>query len=100
MSTDRLRELHDEYAWEVNAAIEEGREDLVWRLVDDYVDAAMREMAGEDGSGGGRPGGTRCGRPPVGGRPAAAPPPPPMVPVRLLRQQRRPLTVHLFEFLR
>jgi hypothetical protein len=41
-----LRELHDEYAWEVNAAIEEGREDLVWRLVDDYLVQAMAVMTG------------------------------------------------------
>jgi hypothetical protein len=64
MSTDRLRELHDEYAWEVNAAISEGREDLVWRLVDDYVEAAMREMTGDYGSGCDRPDCTMCVRPP------------------------------------
>ena len=33
--TDRLRDLHDAYSWELNAAIGEGREDLVAGLVDD-----------------------------------------------------------------
>ena len=36
-----LRELHDTYVWQVNAAIEEGREDLVARLADRYVDEAL-----------------------------------------------------------
>src|ERR1051325_3120890 len=40
----RLRALHDSYAWEVNAAIGEGRLDLVWRLADDYVDEALELM--------------------------------------------------------
>jgi hypothetical protein len=63
-STDRLRELHDEYAWEVNAAIAEGREDLVWRLVDDYAEAALRVMAGVfDGNACERPGCAMCTRP-------------------------------------
>jgi hypothetical protein len=44
---DRLRELHDMYAWEVNAAIAEGREDLVWKLADDYLERAMRLMTEE-----------------------------------------------------
>jgi len=41
----RLRRLHDEYAWRVNAAIAEGREDLVWRLSDAYLEEAMQLMA-------------------------------------------------------
>jgi hypothetical protein len=64
----RLRELHDAYAWEVNAAIEEGREDLVWRLVDDYLDRAVRELADGYGTGCDRPGCAVCVRP----RPAVA----------------------------
>ncbi len=39
--TEQLRELHDYYAWEVNAAVGEGRLDLVWRLADEYVDSAL-----------------------------------------------------------
>jgi hypothetical protein len=41
----RLRDLHDEYVWEVNAAIGEGREDLVRRLVDDHLHKAMQVMS-------------------------------------------------------
>ena len=40
----RLRDLHDLYVWEINAAVGEGREDLVWTLADDYFDQAMRAM--------------------------------------------------------
>ena len=45
--TERLRELHEDYAWQVNAAIGEGREDLIARLSDDYLRKAMQMMAGE-----------------------------------------------------
>jgi len=45
--TERLRELHEDYAWQVNAAIGEGREDLVKRLSDEYLIKAMQMMAGE-----------------------------------------------------
>jgi hypothetical protein len=41
----RLRDLHDECVWEVNAAIGEGREDLVRELVDDHLDRALRIMS-------------------------------------------------------
>lgn len=44
----RLRLLHDEYVSAVNSAVEEGREDLVERLVADYPDAALRVMAEYD----------------------------------------------------
>jgi len=48
LDAERLRELHDEYVWEINAAIGEDRMDLVWQLADDYVDLALRLMiAGE-----------------------------------------------------
>ena len=39
---ERLRELHDTYVWEVNAAVGEDRMDLVWQLADDYLDQALR----------------------------------------------------------
>jgi hypothetical protein len=32
--TERLRDLHEDYAWQVNAAIGEDREDLVRKLSD------------------------------------------------------------------
>jgi hypothetical protein len=59
----RLRDLHDEYAWEVNAAVAEGREDLVWRLVDDYLAEAMREMTDAYVDACQRPDCTMCARP-------------------------------------
>jgi hypothetical protein len=61
----RLRGLHDEYVWEVNAAIGEGREDLVRQLVDDYLDTAMRMMSELYGGTCERPDCAICtGRPP------------------------------------
>jgi hypothetical protein len=59
----RLRDLHDAYVWEVNSAIEEGREDLVWRLVDDYLVQAMAEMTGAYADACERPNCTICARP-------------------------------------
>ena len=40
----QLQALHDTYAWEVNAAVGEGRLDLVWQLADDYFDLAVAMM--------------------------------------------------------
>ena len=45
--TARLRELHDHYVWMVNAAVAEGRQDLVDSYCADYVDEAVRIMAGD-----------------------------------------------------
>jgi len=39
---EQLRELHDTYVWEVNAAAGEGRLDLVRQLADQYLDEALR----------------------------------------------------------
>jgi|tagenome__1003787_1003787.scaffolds.fasta_scaffold15574999_1 hypothetical protein len=44
----QLRLLHDDYVSAVNSAVEEGRDDLVERLVADYPDAALRIMAEHD----------------------------------------------------
>jgi len=43
--TQRLRELHEFYVWQVNAAVAEGRDDLVAELADDYLEVALAEMA-------------------------------------------------------
>jgi hypothetical protein len=59
----RLRELHDAYTWEVNAAIAEGREDLVWRLVDEYLESAMVMLTEGYGSGCTKPDCTMCASP-------------------------------------
>jgi hypothetical protein len=59
----RLRELHEAYIWDVNAAVAEGRDDLVERLVDDYLVAAVRVMTEELPQVCGRPDCTMCQRP-------------------------------------
>jgi hypothetical protein len=70
--TRRLRDLHDDYAWEVNAAIADGRDDLVWRLVDDYTDQALMMMTDGLDDACARPGCTMCARPrPTGSGPVS-----------------------------
>jgi len=41
---DELRELHDAYVWEVNAAVERDEDDLTRRLSDEFTDRALRLM--------------------------------------------------------
>ena len=53
--TDLLRELHDAYAWKVNAAVAEGRMDLVRELADEYTDEALQLMTTHRSPGCGRP---------------------------------------------
>jgi hypothetical protein len=59
---DLLRELHDRYAWEVNAAVGEDRMDLVWRLSDEYTDRALQLMTAMESPGCGRPDCVICTR--------------------------------------
>ena len=59
---DVLRELHDTYVWEVNAAVGEDRMDLVWRLSDEYADQALHLMARVASPGCGRPDCVICAR--------------------------------------
>jgi hypothetical protein len=68
---DLLRELHDAYVWKVNAAVAEGRMDLVHEFADAYTDEAMQLMSSLGSPGCGRPGCGIC----AGGtaRPALAP---------------------------
>ncbi len=61
-----LRELHDDYVWRVNAAVGEGRPDVVSRLVEEYPDAALRLLTGAPGASCDRPGCAVC----TGRRPA------------------------------
>lgn len=42
---EQLRRLHDEYVWDVNSALEDGREDLVGDLSDAYADDALLVIA-------------------------------------------------------
>ena len=67
----RLRELHETYVWMVNAAVGEGRDDLVWRLVDEYADRALQLMTAEQGTACGRPDCAMCHRPAPPARPPA-----------------------------
>jgi hypothetical protein len=43
--TARLRELHDQYAWKVNAAVAEDRPDLIDRYSAEYVEEAVGILA-------------------------------------------------------
>jgi hypothetical protein len=61
--TERLRDLHDAYAWEVNAAVGEGRLDLVWQLADEYLDQALMMTIGDEPTGCGRAHCAVCDRP-------------------------------------
>ena len=72
---ESLRELHESYIWAVNAAVAEGREDLVWKLADEYTDRALRLIGGEHPVGC-----TRTGCPVCAARRAAGPPSPPRPP--------------------
>ena len=59
--TARLRELHQDFAWKVNAAVAAGRADLVDALCEEYADEAVRLLTGA---------------PPADPRPPPPPPPP------------------------
>ncbi|WP_374969240.1 hypothetical protein [Terrabacter sp. BE26] len=37
--------MHDDYVWKVNAAVGEGRDDLVRQFTDQYMDEALRLIA-------------------------------------------------------
>ena len=66
---EQLRALHDTYAWEVNAAVGEGRLDLVWQLADDYFDQAVALITEGEPTGCGRTECAVCQRPrPAGTR--------------------------------
>jgi hypothetical protein len=53
--TDILRELHEAYVWEVNAAVGEDRMDLVWQLADEYTDRALALITETESPDCGRP---------------------------------------------
>jgi hypothetical protein len=59
---DLLRELHETYVWEVNAAVGEDRMDLVWRLSDEYADKALELLTAIESPGCGRPECVICAR--------------------------------------
>ena len=51
--TARLRELHEEFAWKVNAAVAEGREDLIRRYSGEYLEQAVGLLAEKSPAAGG-----------------------------------------------
>ena len=59
---EQLRELHDTYVWQVNAAIGEDRLDLVNELADEYLDQALELITGGEPHGCGRPDCAVCHR--------------------------------------
>ena len=59
----QLRELHDTYVWEVNAAVGEDRLDLVWQLADEYMDEALRLLSTDEPPTCGSPDCAVCARP-------------------------------------
>jgi hypothetical protein len=65
-----LRELHDAYVWEVNAAVGEDRMDLVWRLADEYTERALQLITATESPGCGRPDCAMCAQ----SNPVVAPP--------------------------
>ena len=58
---DLLRELHEAYVWKVNAAVAEGRMDLVREFADAYTDEALQLMTALRSPGCGRPDCAVCG---------------------------------------
>ncbi len=63
VGNQQLRELHDTYTWEVNAAVGEGRLDIVWQLADEYLDKALVLMTAGESPGCGRDDCVVCLRP-------------------------------------
>jgi hypothetical protein len=62
--TARLRELHGDFAWKVNEAVAEGREDLIDQLSGEYLELSLRILAEglpAAGTGCGREGCEVCG---------------------------------------
>jgi hypothetical protein len=51
---EQLRALHDTYVWDINAAVGEGRLDLVWELADDYLEQAVAMITAGEPAGCGR----------------------------------------------
>jgi hypothetical protein len=60
---EQLRELHDTYTWEVNAAVGEGRLDLVSLLADEYLNRALELIVGGEPTGCAREDCAVCHRP-------------------------------------
>lgn len=60
--TDLFRELHEAYVWRINAAVAEGRMDLVWEFADQYTDEALQLLTEVQSPGCGRADCALCAR--------------------------------------
>jgi hypothetical protein len=45
--TDKLHDLHDQYAWELNSALGRGEDQLAMRLSERYEDEALELITAE-----------------------------------------------------
>jgi len=68
---EELARLHETYVWHVNAAVGEGRMDLVERLADEYLEEALGLLTDGDAPGCDKPDCPACRRQPA---PPQAPP--------------------------
>jgi hypothetical protein len=53
-TTAQLQDLHDDYVWQVNAAVGEDRPDIVRQLTSDYLDRALELFSADEPAGCGR----------------------------------------------
>ena len=67
--------LHETYVWYVNAAVGEGRFDLVEKLADEYLDEALALITAGESAGCDKPDCIACRLPRTPPRPAPAPRP-------------------------
>ena len=63
-TTLRLQDLHDDYVWQVNAAVGEDRPDIVRQLTSAYLDQALELLSAGEPAGCGRSDCPVCDRPP------------------------------------
>jgi hypothetical protein len=62
-TTAQLQDLHDDYVWQVNAAVGEDRPDIVRQLTSDYLDLALELFSANEPAGCGREDCMVCRRP-------------------------------------
>jgi hypothetical protein len=61
-TTMQLQDLHDDYVWQVNAAVGEDRPDIVRQLTSAYLDRALELFSADEPAGCGRDGCMVCQR--------------------------------------
>jgi hypothetical protein len=73
VENEQLTRLHETYVWYVNAAVGEGRFDLVQKLADEYLDEALALITADESAGCDRPDCIACRLPQTPHHPAPAP---------------------------